>query len=153
MPLPKKVATFIVQKILLEVTGLNFVCATAKCFYAVSIVLEMRSPCWWSIPASISWNILWDVIFAWLTIRVLMRHWRHAFLLPSRMEPLDHICTMIQLYRNGCRSSCRLWVRRKTLEVMDQTLCWLVNQEPLAQIDHKRNKSIHRFAQAQRENE
>jgi CCR4-NOT transcription complex subunit 9 len=37
--LSKTVATFIVQKILLEDTGLNYVCATAERFYAVSTVL------------------------------------------------------------------------------------------------------------------
>jgi CCR4-NOT transcription complex subunit 9 len=37
--LSKTVATFIVQKILLEETGLNYVCATAERFYAVSTVL------------------------------------------------------------------------------------------------------------------
>jgi len=38
--LSKTVATFIVQKILLEETGLNYVCATAERFYAVSTVLN-----------------------------------------------------------------------------------------------------------------
>lgn len=37
--LSKTVATFIVQKILLEETGLNYVCATAERFYAVATVL------------------------------------------------------------------------------------------------------------------
>jgi len=37
--LSKTVATFIVQKILLEETGLNYVCATAERFFAVSTVL------------------------------------------------------------------------------------------------------------------
>jgi CCR4-NOT transcription complex subunit 9 len=37
--LSKTVATFIVQKILLEDVGLNYVCATAERFYAVSSVL------------------------------------------------------------------------------------------------------------------
>ena len=37
--LSKTVATFIVQKILLDETGLNYVCATAERFYAVSTVL------------------------------------------------------------------------------------------------------------------
>lgn len=38
--LSKTVATFIVQKILLEETGLNYVCATAERFYAVGTVLS-----------------------------------------------------------------------------------------------------------------
>ena len=38
--LSKTVATFIVQKILLEDTGLNYVCATAERFYAVAAVLR-----------------------------------------------------------------------------------------------------------------
>ena len=38
--LSKTVATFIVQKILLEETGLNYVCATAERFFAVSTVLS-----------------------------------------------------------------------------------------------------------------
>lgn len=37
--LSKTVSTFIVQKILLEETGLNYVCATAERFFAVSQVL------------------------------------------------------------------------------------------------------------------
>lgn len=37
--LSKTVATFIVQKILLEETGLNYVCATAERFFAISTVL------------------------------------------------------------------------------------------------------------------
>ena len=35
--LSKTVATFIVQKILLDDIGLNYVCATAERFYAVSV--------------------------------------------------------------------------------------------------------------------
>ena len=38
--LSKTVSTFIVQKILLEETGLNYVCATAERFYAVGTVLS-----------------------------------------------------------------------------------------------------------------
>jgi len=38
--LSKTVATFIVQKILLEESGLQYVCATAERFYAVSTVLQ-----------------------------------------------------------------------------------------------------------------
>lgn len=38
--LSKTVATFIVQKILLDETGLKYVCATAERFYAVSTVLN-----------------------------------------------------------------------------------------------------------------
>mmetsp|Transcript_8566 Transcript_8566/g.19845 ORF Transcript_8566/g.19845 Transcript_8566/m.19845 type:complete len:139 (-) Transcript_8566:906-1322(-) len=38
--LSKTVATFIVQRILLDDTGLNYVCATAERFYAVSTVLN-----------------------------------------------------------------------------------------------------------------
>lgn len=38
--LSKTVATFIVQKILLDETGLHYVCATAERFYAVSTVLS-----------------------------------------------------------------------------------------------------------------
>mmetsp|Transcript_54303 Transcript_54303/g.162495 ORF Transcript_54303/g.162495 Transcript_54303/m.162495 type:complete len:189 (-) Transcript_54303:72-638(-) len=38
--LSKTVATFIVQKILLDDTGLSYVCATAERFYAVSTVLN-----------------------------------------------------------------------------------------------------------------
>jgi CCR4-NOT transcription complex subunit 9 len=38
--LSKTVATFIVQKILLDDIGLNYVCATAERFYAVSTVLN-----------------------------------------------------------------------------------------------------------------
>jgi CCR4-NOT transcription complex subunit 9 len=38
--LSKTVATFIVQKILLDDVGLNYVCATAERFYAVSSVLN-----------------------------------------------------------------------------------------------------------------
>jgi CCR4-NOT transcription complex subunit 9 len=38
--LSKTVATFIVQKILLDDAGLNYVCATAERFYAVSTVLN-----------------------------------------------------------------------------------------------------------------
>lgn len=38
--LSKTVATFIVQKILLDPTGLNYICATAERFYAVSQVLS-----------------------------------------------------------------------------------------------------------------
>ncbi len=37
--LSKTVATFIVQKILLDETGLAYICATAERFYAVSTVL------------------------------------------------------------------------------------------------------------------
>lgn len=37
--LSKTVATFIVQKILLDDAGLNYICATAARFYAVSTVL------------------------------------------------------------------------------------------------------------------
>ena len=37
--LSKTVATFIVQKILLDESGLNYVCATAERFYAVATVL------------------------------------------------------------------------------------------------------------------
>ena len=37
--LSKTVATFIVQKILLDEMGLNYICATAERFYAVSTVL------------------------------------------------------------------------------------------------------------------
>jgi len=37
--LSKTVATFIVQKILLDETGLNYICTTAERFYAVSTVL------------------------------------------------------------------------------------------------------------------
>ena len=39
--LSKTVATFIVQKILLDETGLNYICATAERFYAVSTVLSI----------------------------------------------------------------------------------------------------------------
>jgi hypothetical protein len=38
--LSKTVATFIVQKILLDDTGLNYICATAERFFAVSNVLS-----------------------------------------------------------------------------------------------------------------
>jgi CCR4-NOT transcription complex subunit 9 len=38
--LSKTVATFIVQKILLDEAGLNYVCATSERFYAVSTVLS-----------------------------------------------------------------------------------------------------------------
>jgi len=38
--LSKTVATFIVQKILLDEAGLNYICATAERFYAVSSVLS-----------------------------------------------------------------------------------------------------------------
>ncbi len=38
--LSKTVATFIVQKILLDETGLSYICATAERFYAVSTVLS-----------------------------------------------------------------------------------------------------------------
>eukprot|EP00638_Chattonella_subsalsa_P010097 CAMPEP_0117761406 /NCGR_PEP_ID=MMETSP0947-20121206/17264_1 /TAXON_ID=44440 /ORGANISM="Chattonella subsalsa, Strain CCMP2191" /LENGTH=144 /DNA_ID=CAMNT_0005582397 /DNA_START=572 /DNA_END=1006 /DNA_ORIENTATION=+ len=38
--LSKTVATFIVQKILLDEMGLNYICATAERFYAVSTVLS-----------------------------------------------------------------------------------------------------------------
>lgn len=38
--LSKTVATFIVQKILLDDLGLTYVCATSERFYAVSIVLS-----------------------------------------------------------------------------------------------------------------
>lgn len=38
--LSRTVATFIVQKILLDDTGLNYICATAERFYAVSTVLS-----------------------------------------------------------------------------------------------------------------
>lgn len=38
--LSKTVATFIVQKILLDETGLNYICQTAERFYAVSTVLN-----------------------------------------------------------------------------------------------------------------
>ena len=38
--LSKTVATFIVQKILLDESGLNYVCATAERFYAVATVLS-----------------------------------------------------------------------------------------------------------------
>ena len=37
--LSKTVATFVVQKILLDANGLNYICATAERFYAVSTVL------------------------------------------------------------------------------------------------------------------
>ena len=37
--LSKTVATFIVQKILLDDVGLNYICATAERFFAVSTVL------------------------------------------------------------------------------------------------------------------
>lgn len=37
--LSKTVATFVVQKILLDINGLNYICATAERFYAVSTVL------------------------------------------------------------------------------------------------------------------
>ena len=35
--LVRQVATFIVQKILLDETGLNYICATAERFYAVRV--------------------------------------------------------------------------------------------------------------------
>ena len=38
--LSKTVATFIIQKILLDEAGLTYVCATAERFYAVSFVLS-----------------------------------------------------------------------------------------------------------------
>lgn len=38
--LSRTVATFIVQKILLDGNGLNYICATAERFYAVSTILE-----------------------------------------------------------------------------------------------------------------
>ncbi len=38
--LSKTVATFIVQKILLDDSGLTYICATAERFYAVSFVLS-----------------------------------------------------------------------------------------------------------------
>lgn len=41
-------ATFIVQKILLDETGLAYICATAERFYAVSTVLGARRP---DVPA------------------------------------------------------------------------------------------------------
>ena len=37
--LSKTVATFIVQKILLDDTGLNYICSTAERFYAVCLFL------------------------------------------------------------------------------------------------------------------
>ena len=40
LELSKTVATFIVQKILLDEMGLNYICATAERFYAVSNVLS-----------------------------------------------------------------------------------------------------------------
>jgi len=39
--LPKTVATFIVQKVLLDDVGLSYVCATYERFFAVSSVLSM----------------------------------------------------------------------------------------------------------------
>jgi CCR4-NOT transcription complex subunit 9 len=48
--LSKTVATFIVQKILLDESGLNYICQTAERFFAVSTVLnnmvsaQMKSP-------------------------------------------------------------------------------------------------------------
>jgi len=38
--LSKTVATFIVQKVVLDELGLNYICATAERFYAVSTVLQ-----------------------------------------------------------------------------------------------------------------
>ena len=47
--LSKTVATFIVQKILLDDVGLNYICATAERFFAVGAVLgnmvRFGSPC------------------------------------------------------------------------------------------------------------
>lgn len=40
-PLPPQVATFIVQKILLDEIGLSYICATPERFYAVSTVLSI----------------------------------------------------------------------------------------------------------------
>lgn len=41
--LSKTVATFIVQKILLDDTGLNYICSTAERFYAVWLLLHLFS--------------------------------------------------------------------------------------------------------------
>jgi hypothetical protein len=41
--LSKTVATFIVQKMLLDEMGLTYVCATAERFYAVSICIALRA--------------------------------------------------------------------------------------------------------------
>lgn len=43
--LSKTVATFIVQKMLLDEMGLTYVCATAERFYAVSILIFLGSDC------------------------------------------------------------------------------------------------------------
>lgn len=42
--LSKTVATFIVQKMLLDEMGLTYVCATAERFYAVSILIGLGAP-------------------------------------------------------------------------------------------------------------
>jgi len=43
--LSKTVATFIVQRILLDDNGLNYMCSTAERFYAVTVVLQnMTNP-------------------------------------------------------------------------------------------------------------
>jgi CCR4-NOT transcription complex subunit 9 len=49
--LSKTVATFIVQKILLDEIGLSYVCATAERFYAVSTVLNNMIECLVSSPS------------------------------------------------------------------------------------------------------
>lgn len=49
--LSKTVATFIVQKILLDEIGLSYVCATAERFYAVSTVLNNMIECLVEAPS------------------------------------------------------------------------------------------------------
>lgn len=49
--LSKTVATFIVQKILLDEIGLSYVCATAERFYAVSTVLNNMIECLVTSPS------------------------------------------------------------------------------------------------------
>lgn len=63
--LSKTVATFIVQKILLDEIGLSYVCATAERFYAVSTVLNNMIEC---LVASPSVRLLKHIVRCYLRL-------------------------------------------------------------------------------------
>lgn len=101
--LSKTVATFIVQKILLDEVGLNYICATAERFYAVSTVLSNMVA---MLVESPSHRLLKHIARCYLRLADNLRYVRVHCMLLSHALTLSFDAALVTLCASACLMRC-----------------------------------------------